>query len=159
MKQRKTPVLASLIYCVSDDNVLLLNRFKKPYKGYWVAPGGKIEERESPFNCAKRELEEETGLTADEISLRGIITEISPRDDWQWMIFIYISFRFSGTVLSESLEGILKWWSLSELTKLKLPEADRIFIDKIFRQGSSIYEATFSYDKNLLLTDVKEHSQ
>lgn len=41
------------------DEVLLL---KKPRRGWYVAPGGKIESGESIFEAASREYFEETGL-------------------------------------------------------------------------------------------------
>lgn len=47
-----------------QDQILMLQRRKSPNRGFWSPPGGKLkmEEGESPFECAQREAKEETGL-------------------------------------------------------------------------------------------------
>ncbi len=50
-----TPILTTLIYCLREEQTLLLERRKEPNLGLWVAPGGKIELGESPHECARRE--------------------------------------------------------------------------------------------------------
>ena len=42
--------------------VLLIQRGIEPYKGQWAFPGGFLQMDETVEECAKRELEEETGL-------------------------------------------------------------------------------------------------
>ena len=50
----------------------LLKRKKSPNKGLWSPPGGKFDlsSGESPFECAKREALEETGLVLEDNDLR-----------------------------------------------------------------------------------------
>ncbi|MBW4566827.1 MAG: 8-oxo-dGTP diphosphatase [Tolypothrix carrinoi HA7290-LM1] len=151
------PKLTTLVYCVENDKVLLAQRKKEPFVGYWIAPGGKIDPGESPYECAVRELAEETGLNAQNPRLRGIVTETSPRSDWQWMIFIYVVTSFSGTIISDEREGILRWCPLANSVDLHMPEADRIFFPRVLDINQPIYQATFYYDDNLLLNNVSEH--
>jgi ADP-ribose pyrophosphatase YjhB (NUDIX family) len=151
------PKLTTLVYCVQNDKVLLAQRKKEPFVGYWIAPGGKIEPGESPYQCAIRELAEETGLYAKNPRLRGIVTETSPRPDWQWMIFIYVVTCFSGTLISDEREGRLIWWPLANSADLHMPEADRIFFNRVLDLNQPVYQATFQYDDNLLLGKVSEH--
>jgi protein-S-isoprenylcysteine O-methyltransferase Ste14 len=40
--------LATLVYALRDDQVLMVRRSAEPNRGLWVAPGGKIEPGESP---------------------------------------------------------------------------------------------------------------
>ncbi|MDE2143958.1 MAG: NUDIX domain-containing protein, partial [Elusimicrobia bacterium] len=49
-------------YAVREGKVLLIKHKKL---GLWLAPGGHIDEGETPDEAALRELKEETGLEAD----------------------------------------------------------------------------------------------
>lgn len=48
-------------------NVLLIERKHEPFQGKWAFPGGFLDMDETTHACAKRELEEETGLKNIEI--------------------------------------------------------------------------------------------
>jgi ADP-ribose pyrophosphatase YjhB (NUDIX family) len=47
-----------------DDRVLLVKRGRPPAAGLWSLPGGHIEPGEAAIDAARRELMEETGVTA-----------------------------------------------------------------------------------------------
>lgn len=145
-------ILATLCYAKRDEQVLLLHRTKEPNLGLWVAPGGKLELDESPQESALRELEEETGLVGYRPILRGIITEISPRDDYQWLIFIFLTDQFSGDANDcqqrDCPEGTLAWIPITQVTQLAIPEADFIFFPHIIGDGP-LFRAKFIYDSDL----------
>lgn len=51
-----------------ENNVVLIKQFRKPIEKVIIElPAGKLDKDEDPVNCAKRELEEETGLSAQEL--------------------------------------------------------------------------------------------
>ena len=149
------PTPVTLIYALRDDKVLLLKRKKPPYPGYWVAPGGKIDPGESPREGALRELREETGLhTTAASELRAVITETSPHEDWQWLIFIYRVNNPQGEVTSDQREGELRWFAKNELDGLTIPEGDRIFMPRVLSAEPGVWEARFVYDQALNLQTV-----
>jgi 8-oxo-dGTP diphosphatase len=133
----------------------MLHRSKEPNKGLWVAPGGKVEDQESPLECAVRELREETGLNARHMTLRGLVTEVSPRDDYQWLLFIYVTNDPEGELIRCN-EGQLAWVDVNAVPLLPIPEADAIFFPRVIEDGGPLYQAKYTYDADLNLIHVEE---
>ncbi len=59
------PIPAVGVVCWRGDEVLLIQRGRAPRQGEWSIPGGKVERGESLHDAARRELLEETGITAE----------------------------------------------------------------------------------------------
>jgi len=52
-----------------DPEVLLIRQFRHAADGYiWEIPAGRLDRGEPPERCARRELEEETGMTATSLA-------------------------------------------------------------------------------------------
>ncbi|GAB4441759.1 MAG: 8-oxo-dGTP diphosphatase [Anaerolineae bacterium] len=147
-------ILGTLVYCVRGGAVLLMHRRKEPNLDLWVAPGGKVEPGESPYEGAIRELREETGYRAKALHFRGLITEVSPRPDWQWMLFVYVATDFEGDLRGDGREGLLRWWPAEAVPGLPLPPADAIFYPHVIDLSQPFYHAKYVYDAALALTDV-----
>ena len=61
-----------IIPITDDGNVILEKQFRYAVGDVLVEiPAGKLEPREDPLECARRELQEETGFTADEMIVLG----------------------------------------------------------------------------------------
>ncbi len=60
-------------------DVLLVERGREPFAGCWALPGGFVEYGEDPGAAARRELEEETGLSG--LPLRQFQVYGDPRRD------------------------------------------------------------------------------
>ena len=72
--------MTSLCYLERGDEYLMLHRTKKAgdeNHDKWIGVGGKFEAGESPEDCMRREIYEETGLTATAWRYRGIVTFVS----------------------------------------------------------------------------------
>lgn len=61
------------VFDKDEKNVLMCKREKEPYKGKFNLVGGKVEEAEDELTAAYRELQEETGITSDDIVLTNIM--------------------------------------------------------------------------------------
>lgn len=74
-----------------DDNTIVMElQYRHPVKDYLLEiPAGTMELGESPFDCAKRELEEETGLKASELINLGKIHIIPAYSDEE--IYVYLA--------------------------------------------------------------------
>lgn len=62
-----------LVYNESEDKILMCKRAKNPYIGKLNLVGGKVESGEEELAAAYRELNEETGITKNDISLTHLM--------------------------------------------------------------------------------------
>ena len=139
------PILATLCYLKRDGQTLMLHRIKKPndvHEGKWNGLGGKFQPGETPEECAVREVREESGLQAERLNLRGVITFPLFSHDADWYVFIFVIPEFSGD-LAESPEGELAWIPDGALLDLNLWEGDRIFLPWL--DGPDFFSARFIY--------------
>lgn len=72
MSQRNISV-ALECFIKKDGKYLMLHRnpTKKIMPGVWMAPGGKREHNEGLFECARREIFEETGLKIKNLQIKA----------------------------------------------------------------------------------------
>ena len=74
------PILGCLAVVRRGGRILLAQRSVPPGVGQWGFPGGLVELGETVHECARRELQEETGITAEPIAILTVLDRIS-RDD------------------------------------------------------------------------------
>ena len=68
------PHASACVAVLRDGEVLLARRAVEPRKGRYVLPGGFVEFDETPYEAARRELREETGLEVGELDLLEVHT-------------------------------------------------------------------------------------
>ncbi len=151
-------ILGVLLYVVREREVLLMHRNKEPNLGLWIAPGGKVELGESPYEAARREMLEETGLQVTSLQLRGLCTEVSPFEDWHWLLFVFMTTHYEGTLCPDRREGDVAWVPIETyLRDLPIPQADAIFAPRILKAGQDVFQARFVYGEDLKLVEWVEH--
>lgn len=115
MKEKKPRIGVGVV--VTRDGKILLGKRKGSHgAGQWSTAGGHLEFGEGIEECAKRELEEETGLLA--LSLKpGPWTENVMDSDKHYITFFVFVSSFEGEPLlleQEKCEG-WHWFSWDEL--------------------------------------------
>ena len=63
-----------VVYNKKEDKILMCLRKKEPYKGLYNLVGGKVEKDETGLESAYRELEEESGITKEDIISTHLMT-------------------------------------------------------------------------------------
>ncbi len=150
-------LLTTLCYIEKDDSYLMLHRDKKEKdlsNDMWIGVGGKFEYGESPLECLKREVREETGLTLNTVKFRGIVTfhSIDNSEELSEYMFLYTSDSFSGE-LAECDEGSLKFIPKNELSKLYFWSGDEIFL-KLIRDNVDFFDLKLDYRGKTLKSAV-----
>jgi 8-oxo-dGTP diphosphatase len=140
--------LATLCYLInrSNNSTLMIYRNKKEndyHKGKWNGLGGKLEQGESPEECAIREIKEESGLEVKSLKMKGIITFPMFDGNDDWYVFFFISDQYEGNLIN-SPEGHLQWIPNEKLMDINLWEGDKIFIPWLFQD--KFFSAKFNYE-------------
>lgn len=96
-----------------SGEILVQNR-KRKWPG-WSFPGGKVEPGESFYNCAVREIKEETGLDIRNLKYCGVVHWVERETDNRYLCFLYKTSDYSGELIADTAEGEQFWRSLDEL--------------------------------------------
>jgi 8-oxo-dGTP pyrophosphatase MutT (NUDIX family) len=137
--------ISSLCYIETEGKLLMLQRNKEPFRGFWTAPGGKLEPGENPRQTIIREIWEETGLTLIQPRLQMINSETGPGRDYNWLVFIFRAEEFNGS-LRECNEGVLKWIPRQKINDTKIPDVDRQLLPLLFDREQRYFIRLF-YDE------------
>ena len=130
---------------------LMLHRTKKENdenRDKWIGVGGKFEPGESPEDCLRREVREETGLTLTRWRYRGLVTFVSDVWPCEYM-HLFTADAWTGEQRPCD-EGELEWIKKSELMKLTLWEGDRIFL-RLLDEGEPFFSLKLNYDGDELI--------
>lgn len=150
--------LSTICYLDNGHQFLLLHRNKKAHdihQGKWVSVGGKFEAGESPIDCAKREILEETGLRAITLIPQGFISFPNFTQDGQdWYSFVYRVTDFEGDLIADCDEGTLAWVDYDQVLNLPTWEGDLIYLKWLF-DHKPFFWAKFSYDAEGRLMDYQ----
>lgn len=96
-----------------QNQILMINRKKKPWLGCWNGLGGKLFHDEDPLLSLKREVKEETGLIIndDEIKDCGYLTWNSFDANGQGLYLFLIELKQKSDLIGplSTDEGILDW--------------------------------------------------
>ena len=118
--------------------VLLIQRGIEPYKGKWAFPGGFMNIDETIEECAKRELEEETGLKASSVEQFYTFTDVN-RDPRERVITVahYALVRLSEVKGGDDAMSA-QWFAMNEIPSLAF-DHDRILRMAVNRLKERIY--------------------
>lgn len=132
------PFKISVLVFVHDreGRQLLILRKKAPNQGRWSPAGGKLEMSagESPFECAKRELFEETGHAVDfsDLHLFATISEKHFEGTGHWMMFLFDCKKPIDRLPDSMEEGRFEFFSRAQIDDLPIPPTDRTLLWPFF---------------------------
>ena len=101
--QKKTKLTIMCMVYNDDGSFLVENRVKKDWPGL-TFPGGHVEDDESIYDAAIREMKEETGLTVSNLEPRGYIEWNDFGDGVRHLAILFRTKIYSGSLVP-SKEG------------------------------------------------------
>jgi 8-oxo-dGTP diphosphatase len=146
-----TPIVATLGYVLSPDggSVLMIHRNTRPddqHYGKYNGLGGKIDANEDVVSGMRRELREEAGIAALDLTLRGTISWPGfGKHGEDWMGFIFLITHWSGTLLAQNPEGTLEWVPISQILKQNLWPGDHYFLPLVFSSDPRQFHGVMPY--------------
>ncbi|MHB2265755.1 NUDIX hydrolase [Aliihoeflea sp. PC F10.4] len=111
-------ISAASLAVIRDGRFLLVRRGRGMARGQYAFPGGRLEAGETPQNAARRELFEETGLTAGDLSLIRVI-EIDG-GDVSYELSVFLCLDASGDAVAGDDAEEAGWYAAEEMEALEI---------------------------------------
>lgn len=146
-----TPIIATLGFILSPDGkqILLVHRNRRRndhHYGKYNGLGGKLKPGEDVFQCLRREIFEEAGVTCRETVLRGTINwQGFGKNKEDWFGFIFLIHSISGVPKESNEEGDLEWRDIEELSSLTMWEGDKYFLPLVFDSDPRLFFGHMPY--------------
>ncbi len=148
----------TLCYIENNGAYLMLYRNKKINDinhEKWIGVGGKFQDGESPHDCARREIAEETGYKDLKLSYRGIVTFVSDEYGTEYM-HLFTANAKERICDKNCPEGTLVWVDKEKIGYLPIWEGDKIFF-KLLESESSFFSLKLQYKgEKLISADVEK---
>lgn len=133
MDLRKKKIVATLVFPVKGDEVLLVRKTKKIGIGLWNGFGGGVEEGESPKQSAVRELKEEANLIVREADLesRGKAVFHNKKEDGHEFVVevhLFVLRKWQGDVRLNKEVRDATFWSVNNLPFDEMLPSDRQWV-------------------------------
>ncbi len=142
--------LATLMFVKVDHSVLLIRKKRGLGAGKINGPGGRIEGRETPIQCAIRETREELDITPLDVRAGGELFFHS--DDFPRIHgFVFTAAAYEG-VPRETEEAIPLWTPVDRIPYAQMWEDDRFWLPQVL--AGRVIDGWFTFTGETLLDHV-----
>ncbi len=139
--------LATLLFIVQGENVLLIRKKRGLGAGKINGPGGKIDPGESPLRCAVREIQEELVInTLDPVHHGEVRFQFI--DGYSVHVHVYVATEFTGTP-TETDEALPLWFDKKDIPYEEMWADDVIWLPRVLN-GETV-NGRFLFDEDVLL--------
>ena len=128
---------AVAVIAVTDENkMILVRQYRKALeKTIAEIPAGKLEKGEEPLTCAKRELEEETGITAEKwTSLGSFYTSPGFADE---KLYLYLAEDLREGIINTDEDEFV------EMFEVTLSEAEDLMKKEIIHDAKTVFAVQY----------------
>ncbi len=155
-------IVACEVYIVHDGKVLMHKRTedKLKFPGFWIGPGGHVEEGEDVLTAAIREIKEETGvlLETSRVKLKVLAFHHHLDRGEVWIEYLFRATIPSQQPIISTFEGESKWVTLNDLLKMdQVFPPSKYYFDHILNDRPGImYNSSQWQDSQLVKVNAQQ---
>ncbi|WP_088102358.1 NUDIX hydrolase [Halalkalibacter urbisdiaboli] len=139
----KHPGAVAVIPVTREGKLVLVRQFRKALEKVIVEiPAGKLEQDEDPLDCAKRELEEETGYKSAD--LHFVISFYTSPGFADEIIHLYFTDTLQAGVVNTDEDEFL------DVIEVSIEEAEKMIDDQIIHDAKTAYAVQFLKMRELI---------
>jgi 8-oxo-dGTP diphosphatase len=125
------------------------------FPGFWIGPGGHIDEDEDALTAAIREVEEEAGVVVEEDSIKLKAVALHYHIDLKevWTSFVFLAqIPKHQKVNRPNNEGVARWIPLDELFQMKnIFPPTRYYFDHVLNDKAGIMYTNIQWENSELV--------
>lgn len=140
--------VATLMFVVQGEEVLLIRKKRGLGAGKINGPGGKVDEGETPMECAIRETNEELIINPLNVRPAGELLFHAEDDMPRIHGYVFVATDFEGTP-TETDEALPLWFDISDIPYDEMWDDDRLWLEKVLRGDSVTGYFTFEGERLL----------
>lgn len=146
--------LRTLVFVVDRDHILLGLKKRGFGAGKWNGFGGKVEEGETLVSAAARELHEEAGIIAHDLSHRGVLAFTFTTGLPPLWLHVFVTSAWEGEI-QETEEMAPRWFPLAALPYEEMWVDDSHWVPLLVTNKHFVGRFHLADTETLLQWDVK----
>lgn len=137
----------TILFVIQDGQILLIHKKRGLGAGKINGPGGRLDDGETPAECAIREVEEELRISPTGVDEIGEL-QFQFRDGYSIHVWVYRASGFVGTP-EETDEADPLWTSIDEIPYDRMWPDDRIWLPLLLERRPFLGRFVFDDDSML----------
>ncbi|MBI5223962.1 NUDIX domain-containing protein [Candidatus Micrarchaeota archaeon] len=120
------------VMLIRNGKILLGKRKNSHGSGSWAFPGGRLEFGESPEDCARREVLEETGIIVHDLEHFALTSDFFENEKEHYVTLFLLAKQFEGEsrILEPHKCEEWKWFALNDLPSPKFLSLENLLRQK-----------------------------
>lgn len=137
----------TILFVISEGRILLIHKKRGLGAGKINGPGGRLDDGETPFECAVREVEEELRISPSGVDEIGEL-QFQFIDGYSIHVWVFKASGFDGTP-EETDEADPLWTAIDEIPYDQMWPDDRIWLPLLLEERPFLGRFVFDGDRML----------